>query len=111
MDWGKDAAGLFAGFVLATLTTPVGVSGAVFLLPVQLSILGVPSPQITPTNLLYNVISGPGGLLRFCGATSSTASWPRASLQAQRRAWSWALSSASTSPPTPTPSGCSQLPC
>ena len=66
VDWGKDAAGLFAGFVLATLTTPVGVSGAVFLLPVQLSILGVPSPQITPTNLLYNVISGPGGLLRFC---------------------------------------------
>lgn len=51
--------------MLATITTPVGVSGAVFLLPVQLSVLHVPSPQITPTNLLYNVISGPGGLTRY----------------------------------------------
>ena len=47
------------------VTTPVGVSGAVFLLPVQLSVLHVPSPQITPTNLLFNVVSGPGGLVRF----------------------------------------------
>lgn len=35
------------------------------LLPVQLSVLGVPVPSVTPTNLLYNIGSVPGGLLRF----------------------------------------------
>lgn len=65
MDWQRDLAGLLVGFVLAAVTTPVGVSGAVFLLPIQLSVFHVPSPSITPTNLLYNVISGPGGLARY----------------------------------------------
>jgi uncharacterized membrane protein YfcA len=65
MDWQRDLVGLLAGFALATVTTPVGVSGAVFLLPFQLSVLHVPNPRITPTNLLFNVISGPGGLARF----------------------------------------------
>lgn len=65
MDWQRDLLGLLTGFLLATVTTPVGVSGAVFLLPIQLSLFGVPSPQVTPTNLLYNVISGPGGLARY----------------------------------------------
>jgi uncharacterized protein len=41
------------------------VSGAVFLLPVQVSLLGVPSPAVTPTNLLFNVVATPGGLLRY----------------------------------------------
>jgi hypothetical protein len=41
------------------------VSGAVFLLPVQLTVLGVPNPAVTPTNLLYNVIAGPGALMRY----------------------------------------------
>jgi uncharacterized protein len=57
--------GFAAGLVIATVTAPVGVSGAVFLLPVQLTVLGVPSPAVTPTNLLYNVIAGPGALLRY----------------------------------------------
>lgn len=35
------------------------------LLPVQISVLGVPSPAVTPTNLLFNVFAVPGGLLRF----------------------------------------------
>lgn len=61
----RDLLGFLAGFVIATITSPVGVSGAVFLLPVQLSIFGVPNPQVTPTNLLYNVVSGPGALLRY----------------------------------------------
>jgi uncharacterized protein len=65
VDWQQDLLGLLAGLVLATVTTPVGVSGAVFLLPFQLSVLHVPSPRVTPTNLLYNVVSGPGGLARF----------------------------------------------
>jgi uncharacterized membrane protein YfcA len=57
--------GFFAGLVLATVTTPVGVSGAVFLLPIQLTLLGVPSPAVTPTNLLFNVVSVPGALIRY----------------------------------------------
>ena len=57
--------GFAAGLVIATVTAPVGVSGAVFLLPVQLTMLGVPNPAVTPTNLLYNVIAGPGALLRY----------------------------------------------
>lgn len=65
MDWQRDLLGLVLGFVVAALTAPVGVSGAVFLLPVQLSVLGVPNPQVTPTNLLFNVVSGPGALLRY----------------------------------------------
>jgi uncharacterized membrane protein YfcA len=61
----RDLLGFLAGFLIATITSPVGVSGAVFLLPVQLSMFGVPNPQVTPTNLLYNVLSGPGALLRY----------------------------------------------
>jgi uncharacterized membrane protein YfcA len=41
------------------------VSGAVLLVPVQVSVLGVLSPAVTPTNLLYNVFSTPGALMRF----------------------------------------------
>ncbi len=62
MDW--LTGGLIA-FAVAVVTTPAGVSGAVFLLPVQLSVLHVPSPALTPTNLLYNVIATPGAILRF----------------------------------------------
>ncbi|WP_245707849.1 sulfite exporter TauE/SafE family protein [Pseudonocardia oroxyli] len=55
---------LAAGFVVAIVTTPVGVSGAVFLLPIHLDVLGVPSPAVTPTNLLFNVVATPGALVR-----------------------------------------------
>jgi uncharacterized membrane protein YfcA len=61
-----DAAlGAAIAFCIAVLTTPVGVSGAVFLVPVQISVLHTPSPAVTPTNLLYNLIAIPGALLRF----------------------------------------------
>jgi uncharacterized membrane protein YfcA len=59
------AEGFAAALLISTLTAPVGVSGAVFLLPVQLNVLGVPNPSVTPTNLLFNVIAGPGALLRY----------------------------------------------
>jgi uncharacterized membrane protein YfcA len=52
-------------FCLAAVSTPVGVSGAVFLVPVQVSILHTPNPAVTPTNLLYNLIAIPGALVRF----------------------------------------------
>ena len=62
----SDAAlGALIAFGIAVFTTPVGVSGAVFLVPVQVSVLQTPSPAITPTNLLYNLIAIPGALLRF----------------------------------------------
>jgi uncharacterized protein len=65
VTWPVGLVGFVAGLLIATVTTPVGVSGAVFLLPVQLSVLDVPSPAVTPTNLLFNVVAGPGALLRY----------------------------------------------
>ncbi|MFJ6610827.1 TSUP family transporter [Streptomyces sp. NPDC091289] len=64
MGWSTGLLGFAAGLLISVATAPVGVSGAVFLLPVQVSVLGVPSPAVTPTNLLYNVVAGPGALLR-----------------------------------------------
>ncbi|MHB8233447.1 MAG: sulfite exporter TauE/SafE family protein [Solirubrobacteraceae bacterium] len=57
--------GALAGFLLALATTPAGVSGAVLLLPVQVSLLNVAGPAVTPTNLLFNVFAVPGSLVRF----------------------------------------------
>ncbi|HEV8558145.1 MAG TPA: hypothetical protein VGR06_17365 [Actinophytocola sp.] len=64
MSW-QALAGFGAGLVISVMTAPVGVSGVVLLLPVQLDLLGIPSPRVTPTNLLFNVIAMPGALLRF----------------------------------------------
>ncbi|MER6910527.1 sulfite exporter TauE/SafE family protein [Streptomyces sp. NPDC000594] len=64
MDWWLGLGGLTAGLLIAVVTAPVGVSGAVFLLPVQLSVFAVPNPAVTPTNLLFNVVAGPGALWR-----------------------------------------------
>jgi len=65
VTWELVLLGFAAGLLIATITTPVGVSGAVFLLPVQLDVLRVPSPAVTPTNLLFNVVATPGPLLRY----------------------------------------------
>jgi len=65
VSWSTLLIGFAAGALISTVTTPVGVSGAVFLLPVQLSVLAVPSPAVTPTNLLFNVVAGPGALARY----------------------------------------------
>jgi uncharacterized membrane protein YfcA len=56
---------LAAAFAIATITTPAGISGAVLLLPFQVTVLGTPSPAVTPTNLLYNVVATPGALYRY----------------------------------------------
>ena len=58
-------AALAASFVVATVASPAGVSGAVLLLPFQVGVLGTPSPAVTPTNLLYNVVATPGALYRY----------------------------------------------
>ena len=62
--WTEGVA-LAAAFVIAVLATPAGISGAVLLLPFQVSVLGTPSPAVTPTNLLYNVVATPGALYRY----------------------------------------------
>jgi uncharacterized membrane protein YfcA len=54
--------GFVAAWLISIATAPVDISGAVFLQPVQLSILNVPTPAVTPTNLVFNVIATPGAL-------------------------------------------------
>ncbi|GAB1818354.1 TSUP family transporter [Herbidospora sp. RD11066] len=65
--------GLLAGFVVAALGTPVGVSGAVFLLPLQGSLLGVTGPAVSATNLVFNTLSTPLALLRAPGVRARSA--------------------------------------
>lgn len=65
VSWSSGLIGVLAGLLITLVTVPVGVSGAVFLLPVQFSVLGVPSPSVTPTNLVFNAVAGPGALLRY----------------------------------------------
>jgi hypothetical protein len=60
-----EAVALAAAYVIAVIATPAGISGAVLLLPFQVSVLGTPSPAVTPTNLLYNVVATPGALYRY----------------------------------------------
>lgn len=56
---------LVAAFAIALAASPAGISGAVLLLPFQVSVLGTPSPAVTPTNLLYNVVATPGAIYRY----------------------------------------------
>lgn len=56
---------ILAGLVVSLLATPAGVSGAFLLLPFQVSILGIASPSATATNLLYNVVATPGGIMGY----------------------------------------------
>jgi uncharacterized membrane protein YfcA len=60
-----QAVALVAAFAIAATATPAGISGAVLLLPFQVSVLGTPSPAVTPTNLLYNVVATPGALYQY----------------------------------------------
>src|SRR5580693_10216656 len=60
-----EAVALVAAYLIAVVASPAGISGAVLLLPFQVSVLGTPSPAVTPTNLLYNVVSTPGALYRY----------------------------------------------
>src|SRR5437588_3282654 len=60
-----EVVALLAAYQIAALATPAGISGAVLLLPFQVSVLGTPSPSVTATNLLYNVVATPGALYRY----------------------------------------------
>jgi uncharacterized membrane protein YfcA len=60
-----EVVALVAAYLIAVVTTPAGISRAVLLLPFQVTVLATPSPSVTPTNLLYNVVSTPGALYRY----------------------------------------------
>ena len=60
-----EVVALVAAYLIAVVTTPAGISGAVLLLPFQISVLATPSPSVTPTNLLYNVVATSGALYRY----------------------------------------------
>lgn len=52
-------------FLVSSITSTAGVSGAFLLLPFQVSVLQYTSPSVSPTNLIYNIVAIPGGLYRF----------------------------------------------
>ena len=52
-------------FLISSITTSAGVSGAFLLLPFQMSVLGFTSPSVSPTNLIYNIVAIPGGIYRY----------------------------------------------
>ena len=56
---------MLAGFCVAVLCTPAGVSGAFILLPVQILLFGAPSPSVSATNLLFNVTATPAGVITY----------------------------------------------
>jgi len=70
--------GAALAYPLELVATRAGVSGAVLLMPVQLSVLQVPGPSRTPTNRVFNVAATPGGLLRFRRERRDTGSLPPA---------------------------------
>jgi len=52
-------------FGISFFTSMAGVSGAFLLMPFQISVLGFVSPSVTATNLLYNVVGTPGGVVQY----------------------------------------------
>ncbi|MBN1341722.1 MAG: sulfite exporter TauE/SafE family protein [Phycisphaerae bacterium] len=51
-------------FVISSLTSMGGLSGAFVLLPFQMSVLGYTAPGVSGTNFVYNVVSIPLGVYR-----------------------------------------------
>jgi len=52
-------------FVVSTLTSMGGVSGAFLLLPFQVSILNFTTPSVSATNFVYNIVAIPSGVYRY----------------------------------------------
>ena len=64
------------GFVISFFTSMVGVSGAFLLLPFQMSVLGYVTPSVSGTNLVFNVVAIPGGVIRY--VNEKRMNWPLA---------------------------------
>ncbi|MEV0611531.1 sulfite exporter TauE/SafE family protein [Polymorphospora rubra] len=58
------AAAVGLGALAAAVGTPTGVSGGLLLLPVLLTVFGLGGTVASATNLLFNVVSTPAGILR-----------------------------------------------
>ncbi len=56
---------MVVAFVVSSVTSTAGLSGAFVLLPFQVSVLRFTAPGVTPTNLLFNIIAIPSGVYRF----------------------------------------------
>ncbi len=53
------------GFVISYFTSMGGISGAVLILPFQVSVLGFTSPAVSPTNLVFNIVGIPSAVYRY----------------------------------------------
>ncbi len=53
-------------FIISSLASVGGLSGAFLLMPFQISFLGFAGPSASATNLLFNIIAIPGGVYRHC---------------------------------------------
>ena len=51
--------------VISFFTSMAGVSGAILILPFQMSVLGFTSPAVSPTNLVFNIVAIPIGVYRY----------------------------------------------
>jgi uncharacterized membrane protein YfcA len=51
--------------VISFFASMGGLSGAFLLLPFQVSILGFKTPAVTPTNLIFNMVAIPAGVLQY----------------------------------------------
>jgi uncharacterized protein len=56
---------VLTAFVIATVMSTGGLSGAFLLLPFQISVLGLGGPVVTSTNHLFNVLAIPAGVYRY----------------------------------------------
>lgn len=52
-------------FLVASLTSMSGVTGAFVLLPFNMSVLGYTGPGVTATNFVYNIVAIPLGIWRY----------------------------------------------
>ncbi len=53
-------------FGISLLTASGGISGAVLLLPYQMSYLGYVNPSVSATNHFFNMVAIPSGVYRYC---------------------------------------------
>lgn len=54
-----------AAFVISFFTSMGGISGAVLLLPFQVSCLGIITPDVSATNFSFNIFAIPGGVYHY----------------------------------------------
>ncbi|MDI6853844.1 MAG: sulfite exporter TauE/SafE family protein [Deltaproteobacteria bacterium] len=56
---------VLVALVVSTFTSMGGISGAFLLLPFQLSVLNFTAVNLSPTNLVFNIIAIPSGVYRY----------------------------------------------